>query len=52
MPTPRDAENLYDLGVEQTRQALLLTKAKAGLVNMATLALLAWTVAGIVAVLR
>lgn len=48
----RDPEGMYDLSVEQTRQATLLTKAKAGLVNMTTLAVLAWTVAGIVAVLR
>lgn len=36
--------------LEGQRQHALLTKAKSGLVNMATLSLFAWTVAGIIAV--
>lgn len=35
---------------EQQRQHALLLKAKAGLVNMATLSVLAWTVGGLIAV--
>lgn len=35
---------------ETQRSQALLNKAKAGLVNMTTLAVLAWTVAGIIAV--